>query len=71
MADGKPSIQQIASASQNGHSVKYEIVTYRGVEILIRRKLLLPAIEMTCEFTHDASAIQLAEELGIKLRKFR
>lgn len=71
MTDGKPSVSQIAEASRNGHGVQYEIVTYRGVEILVLRRNVENAIKITAEFTSDIEVIKLAETLGIKLRKFR
>lgn len=71
MTDGKPTAHQIHEASQNGHTVQYEIITYRGVEILMRKKVLMNAIETTYEFTHDPDVEELAQACGIKLRKFR
>jgi hypothetical protein len=64
--DGKPTIREITAASDI-----YEIVTFRGVEILLSRKVLFSAIETTYEFTHDPPVAQLMTQLNIKLRKFR
>lgn len=65
--DGKPSVPEIADAS----NTKYEIITYHGVEILIRRSALETAVELTCEWTHDKDVEKLATEMGIKLGRFR
>lgn len=75
--DGKPSVSQIAEASKAGAlngrngTIDYEIIEFRKVQILIPRKKLLPLIETTAEFTSDIEVINLAETLGIKLRRFR
>ncbi|MDP2753357.1 MAG: hypothetical protein Q8P40_03080 [Nitrospirota bacterium] len=68
--DGKPTIREIAEASKHGY-IEYEIITFRGVEILIIKDRLYGAIETTAEFTHDPRVEELAKKLGIKLRKFR
>lgn len=67
MTDDKPTIHEIADAS----NTKYEIITYRGVEVLIRRSALETAIELSVEWTHNKVVEELAKECGIKLRRFR
>ncbi len=71
----KPTVWQIYEASKAGALYggknKYEIVKFHDVEILMPVSKLLPAIETTVEFTGDLSVIKLAEEMNIKLRKFR
>ncbi len=73
MTDGKPTIRQIYKASQSGALGKrrYELVTVHGVEILMPMCYVRSAIEGTAEFTHSEDVIKLAEEMNIKLRKFR
>lgn len=70
MTDGKPTVSQIAEASKEGH-IQYEIVTYRGVEILMTKAPLRHAVEITYELTHDPEVEKLAGLMGIKLRRFR
>ncbi len=70
MTDSKPTVSQIAAASQGGY-VQYEVITYRGVEILMIKAWLKPAIERTYELTHDPDVETLAREMGITLRRFR
>lgn len=70
MTDGKPTVSQIATASKDGH-IQYEIVTYRGVVILMTKARLKPAVEITAQMTHDPKVEELAGQMGIKLRRFR
>ncbi len=65
-----PTVEEIVKASEEGQ-VKYDIIEYRGVKLLITKSRLKPLIEITCELTHASGAEKLAEELGIKLRRFR
>ncbi len=67
--DGKPTVREIAEASKG--YIKYEIITFRGVEILITKDRLYGAIETTAEFTHDPGVEELAKKLGMKLRRYR
>ena len=75
--DGKPTIYEIAEASKAGAlngrwgAREYEIITFRGVEILVKRKILETAIEVTHEWTHDLDVEKLSREMGITLRRFR
>ena len=62
----KPSVHEIAHASD-----KYEVVTHKGVEVLVLKSMLHNAIRMTVEFTHDPAVEELAGICGIKLRRFR
>jgi len=66
MTTGKPSVHEIAHASD-----KYEVVVYRGVEILMLKSMLHNSISVTAEFTHSPAVEELAETCGIKLRRFR
>lgn len=66
-----PTAQEIADASNNGHRIQYEIVTYHGVPILILKSHLMRAITITAEFTRDKRVEQLARDFGITLRRFR
>lgn len=58
--DGKPTVREIAEASKG--YIEYEIITFRGVEILITKDRLYGAIETTAEFTHDPRVEELAKE---------
>lgn len=66
----KPTVKEIAEASEHGY-IRYEIITFQGVEILITKNRLYDAIETTAEFTHDLKVEELAKKLGLKLRRFR
>lgn len=67
--NAKPTVREIAEASKGGH-VRYEVISYQGVELLLTRDRLLNAVRITAEFTHDPEMEKLAETLGIKLRRF-
>jgi len=68
--DGKPTAEQIVEASKDG-AVKYEVVNYKGVKVLMTGTKIRDTIAVTHEFTHDPEVEKLAIEMGIKLRKFR
>ncbi len=67
---GIRTVEEVAAASQ-GAQAKYEIVTYRGVKILMPRTKIEHAVEVTHELTHQQDVEQLAKDMGITLRKFR
>ncbi len=65
-----PTVEEIVKASEEGH-VKYDIIEYRGVKLLITRSKLGPLVEITAQLTHGPAVEKLAGEMGIKLRRFR
>lgn len=65
-----PTVEQIAEATKGG-LIKYEVIIFKGVKLLITREKLKPSIDRTYELTHDPEVKKLAESMGIKLRRFR
>lgn len=68
--DAKRTVEQIVEASKDG-AVKYEVVNFRGVKVLMTATKIRDAITVTHEFTHDPDVEKLAKEMGITLRRFR
>lgn len=66
MVDGKPTAQQISEVSD-----RHILIEYKGVPLLFRKSAFLTAVTLTAEWTHDPTVEKLAQEMGIKLRRFR
>lgn len=65
-----PTTDEIIKSSKEGH-VKYELIEYKGVKLLITRAKIMPLIDITWELTHEPAVKKLAEEMGMKLRESR
>lgn len=59
-------IEQIAEASKA--TTPYDIISFKGVNLLVSSKKLKDIIQRTYELTHDESIKELAHSLGIELR---
>lgn len=63
-----PTAEQIVEATRD-EFVKYEIITFKNVKLLITRERLRPSIDRTWELTHDPGVEKLAKSMGIQLRR--
>lgn len=63
-------VEQLAEASKACNH-RYVVIEFQGVKLLLTEARLHAAIDTTWELTHDPGVRNLAERLGIKLRKFR
>lgn len=68
---GKPTVKQIAAITKEGY-IKYEIIEYEGVKLLMPFKhQLRNVIQITYSLTQDEAVRALAERKGIILRGVR